>query len=99
MQRNKLVAYRLTKQAAEDLRHIHREGKRLFGREQADRYHLHLRTALEILAQNPKAARERKEITPPVRVHPSGSHLIVYVENEIGGILVIRVRHCREDWQ
>ena len=42
-------------------------------------------------------ARERTEISPPVRIHPSGSHVIVYLIEEAENILIVRVRHGRED--
>ncbi|WP_341871205.1 type II toxin-antitoxin system RelE/ParE family toxin [Stappia indica] len=43
-------------------------------------------------------ARERGEISPPVRIHPFKAHLVVYVMEEDGGILVVRIRHGHEDW-
>jgi toxin ParE1/3/4 len=92
------VAYRLTRAAAEDIRHVYREGKRLFGVRQADLYHLFLESIFEMLAQNPEAAGERTEISPPVRIHPSGAHLVVYLKTEDGNVLVLRVRHARENW-
>jgi toxin ParE1/3/4 len=92
------VAYRLTRAAAEDIRHVYREGKRLFGVRQADLYHLFLESIFEMLAQNPESARERTEISPPVRVHPCGAHLVVYLKTEDGNVLVLRVRHARENW-
>ena len=46
----------------------------------------------------PFLARERREFTPPVRIHPSGKHLVVYrVEAE--ELLVIRVLGGQQDWQ
>ncbi|WP_111561423.1 type II toxin-antitoxin system RelE/ParE family toxin [Rhizobium sp.] len=93
------MGYRLSRQAAHDLRTIHATGLRLFGKAQADSYHRHLGDIFEILADNPKLARLRKEITPPVRIHPCGAHLIVYHELGDGGILIIRVRHGHENWQ
>lgn len=93
------MAYRLTKRAAQDIRHIHREGKKLFGRLQADRYHLYLKSIFEMLAESPHLAREREEIDPPVRIHPCGSHLVIYIETADSDILIILVRHHRENWQ
>jgi toxin ParE1/3/4 len=91
--------YHLTRKAAEDVRHIYRDGKRLFGRLQADEYHSHLQKIFEMLGDKPTLARLRGEITPPVRVHPTGAHLVIYVQQESGGILIVRVRHYRENWQ
>lgn len=42
-------------------------------------------------------ARVRGEFEPPVRIHPWKAHVIVYVI-EGDDILVVRVRHGREDW-
>lgn len=43
-------------------------------------------------------ARERLEISPPVRVHFHGSHVIVYaVEGD--DIVLLRVLHERRDWE
>lgn len=92
------MTYRFTRTAAEDVRRVYREGKRLFGGKQADRYHHFLESIFEMLAQNPEAARERTEISPPVRVHPCGMHLVVYVKKDDDSVLVLRVRHARENW-
>jgi toxin ParE1/3/4 len=92
------VSYRLTRKAAADLRRIFTEGMTLFGSAQAERYHARLRRTFDLLAANPEMARERTELSPPARVHPCGSHIIVYVVAEDGAVLVVRVRHGREDW-
>lgn len=41
-------------------------------------------------------ARERREISRSVRVYPCGSHVIVYLAEADGGVLILRVRHGRE---
>jgi toxin ParE1/3/4 len=92
------MGYRLTRRAAADIRHIYAEGLRLFGSAQAERYHARLARVFDLLADNPELARERTELSPPVRIHPCGSHLVVYVIEADGGILIVRVRHRREDW-
>lgn len=92
------MSYKLTGKAETDLQRIYLEDVRLFGIAQASRYHSRFKQVFEILAQNPKMARERTEISPPVRVHPCGSHIIIYISTEDGGVTVVRVRHGREDW-
>ena len=89
--------YRLSRKAEDDILAIFAIGVREFGIGQAERYHADLETAFAFLADYPRAARERTEIDPPVRIHPRGSHMIVY---EIDGddIVVLRVRHGREEW-
>lgn len=92
------MSYRLTRRAAEDIEAIYRHGAEHFGLKQADAYHEQLERAFNFLADNPLAARARLELTPPVRIHPVGSHLVVYQVDEDGVLLIIRVRHAHEDW-
>ncbi|WP_267356487.1 MULTISPECIES: type II toxin-antitoxin system RelE/ParE family toxin [unclassified Methylobacterium] len=54
--------------------------------------------AFRLLAANQRMARERQAFDPPVRLHPYGAHMIVYLENG-AGILVIRTLHGRQDWE
>lgn len=91
------MGYRFSKGADEDITSIAVVGIEEFGIEQAQRYHEGLFQLFDLLAANPRMARERLEIVPPVRVHPYKSHVIIY---KIDGpdILIIRVRHGREDW-
>jgi toxin ParE1/3/4 len=93
------MAYKLSVKAEEDIVLAYREGFRRFGVEQADKYHAGLEIVFELLSDTPKLARERMEITPPVRVHPYQSHIIVYLIDDIGDVLILRVRHGREDWE
>ena len=92
------MGYRLTRTAAADIRHIYGEGARLFGEARAARYHARLRHTFDLLAENPGLARERPELSPPVRVHPCGSHVVIYTVEGDGRVLIVRVRHGREDW-
>ena len=92
------MAYRLTRRAELDIIEAYAEGLRYFGVERAEAYHAKLERTFELLADNPRLARERTEIDPPVRIHPCGSHLIVYVVDTSGDVLIVRLRHGREDW-
>lgn len=92
------MSCRLTRAAERDIIDIWVEGSRTFGAARADAYHARLERTFALLADNPKLARERPEITPPVRIHPCGSHVIVYLIDDTGGVLIVRVRHAREDW-
>lgn len=92
------MPYRLSRQAADDVVDIFLAESREFGLEQAERYHDLLEAAFVFLASNPFAARERTEITPPVRVHPVSAHLIVYTLTAAGNVCILRVRHGHEDW-
>ena len=46
--------------------------------EQADRYLQELYDTFDLLARHPLLARERSDLTPPARLHPHRSHLILY---------------------
>ncbi len=37
-------------------------------------------------------------MSPPVRIQPCGRHLVVYVAEDGGDVLIIRIRHGHEDW-
>lgn len=93
------MSYRLTRRAADNIRGIYRRGAEIFGEAQAEAYHFHLEHVFELIADNPRMARERTEITPPVRVHPTGSHLVIYRLKDNGDIIIIAVPDAREDWQ
>ena len=85
-------------EAEEDLIGIYVSGARDFGNAQAERFYAGLEQAFDFLSEFPRAARERTEISPPVRVHPYRSHLIIYMVAE-DDVLILRVRHGHEDWE
>jgi toxin ParE1/3/4 len=90
--------YTLSRKAEEDVIAIFMYGVAEFGIQQAERYHDLLERTFQFLAQNPEAARERVEITPPVRIHPIESHIVIYTVDESDDIFIVRIRHGREDW-
>jgi putative addiction module CopG family antidote len=63
-------AFSLSVEAEEDIIAFTEQGIRMFGTLQARRYHDDLFAVLELVAANPGMAREREEISPPVRIHP-----------------------------
>ncbi|WP_417471302.1 type II toxin-antitoxin system RelE/ParE family toxin [Maricaulis sp.] len=92
------MGFKLTRAAENDLISIYLDGAERFGLSQADHYHDSLDRLFGFLGQNPRAARDRVEITPPVRCHPHGSHLIIYVIDADDDVLVLRIRHAHENW-
>lgn len=70
-----------------------------FGIQQAEHYHDLLENTFQFLAENPEAARERLEISPPVRIHPIESHVVIYTIGDGGDIFIVRIRHGHEDWR
>ncbi|MGJ3263313.1 MAG: type II toxin-antitoxin system RelE/ParE family toxin [Salinarimonas sp.] len=92
------MAWRLTRKADADLVRIVRESKALFGAAHAAAYARGLQKSFDFLAENPRAARERDDVVPPVHVLPFRSHLIVYRLEEGDHVAIVRLRHAREDW-
>lgn len=91
------MSYRLTKRASSEFDQIYLRGVRDFGYDVADKYAVGLLKTFTFLGDFPIAARERREINPPVRVHPFRSHLIIYrVESEEA--VIVRIAHGHEDW-
>lgn len=93
-----MPGYHLTQAAADEIQGIFSEGLALFGLAQADKYHDGLATAFEFLADFPRAARLREEIQPPVRAYRYKSHMILYDLNADDVVIILSVRHGREDW-
>lgn len=91
------MSYRLSFRADADLVAIYRYSFDHFGADAADAYFGKLAAAFDLLAEFPEIGRERSEIDPPVRIHPVGHHIVVYLADE-EGVLIVRVRHQREDW-
>ncbi len=73
-------------------------GMRSFGETQARRYHRDLFRTFALIAEFPQIARERTELSPPVRIHPHKAHLIVYIVHDKDDVLILRIRHGHEDW-
>lgn len=92
------MPYRLSQQAEQDLIEIFLYGAQHYGVAAARHYHQQFSRTFEFLAEHPKAAPLRKEIKPPVHIHPIGQHLVIYQQLPDQSILIIRIRHGHEDW-
>lgn len=92
------MSFHLSVEAEEDIIALAEQGVRMFGLAQARRYHDELFAVFDLIAANPRMARERQEISPPVRIHPFKAHLVVYRIEEKEAVFVIRIRHGHEDW-
>lgn len=92
------MSYRLTVRAEYEFDQIYLRGVRDFGTDTAERYAEGLLRIFRLLSDFPAVARERDEVSPPVRVHPFRSHLVIYrIDDE--GVLIIRLAHGHEDWE
>lgn len=92
-----LKGYRLTPAAQVDLDDIWETTVAQWSVDQAEAYLRGLWKTLDVLIFQPKIARERHEIVPPVRLHPYRSHVIIYrIEGDF--IEVVRLVHHRRNW-
>ncbi len=82
--------------AESDLSEIWRPGAATWGVEQAERYTDGLFAVFDLLAAFPDMARERTEFSPPVRIHPNGSHLVIY-RWDGQGVEIIRILHGHQN--
>ncbi len=92
------MSFKLSVKAEEDIIAIAEQGTRMFGVDQAKRYHEELFALFDLISANLRIARERNEIEPPVRIHPFKAHLVVYRFEDHEKIFVVRIRHGHEDW-
>ena len=93
-----LTQYKLTPAAKRDLENIWVYSAEMWSVDQAESYTHVLQEAFGRLLASPLIARERTEFTPPVRIHPTGPHLIVH---RIDGttLAILRVLGGQQDWQ
>ena len=81
-----------------DVIRIYAEGAETFGDDKAEAYYADLTRVFDLLGDTPEMGRLRSELTPPMRIHPHGVHVIVYFVDADGNVHIVRVRHGREDW-
>jgi toxin ParE1/3/4 len=88
--------YRLSPAAGRDLADIWRYTKKQWGKEQANRYILALKTMCADLAEAPQQAQLCAYIRPGYR-RRSMEHHIIYFKTTRYGIAVVRILHQRMD--
>jgi toxin ParE1/3/4 len=92
------MTYRLALAADLDLDEVYDFGITEFGLRIANAYLDGLIDCFNSLAENPRICRVRDEIRPAVRIRPYSSHLIFYEVDDANSVLVLRIRHGRENW-
>ena len=93
-----LAGYALTPRAEKDLEEIWNCTVSVWSAGQAELYVGTLIRTIETLVAIPQLARERAELTPPVRIHPAAEHLILYcVEGD--SLRIVRILGSRQNWR
>lgn len=95
---SQMSSYQLTNQAQKDIEKLIEKGRIQFGIKQAISYFDELEKVFNLLAENPKMARTRHGLKPAVRAHPFQSHIILFEELENASILILTLRHSKENW-
>ncbi|MDO6591501.1 type II toxin-antitoxin system RelE/ParE family toxin [Loktanella sp. D2R18] len=92
------MTFRLSQKADADLISIYLNGIENYGYAQTEGYMDKIDSMIELIVQSPKIARLREEISPPVRIHPVGAHIIIYLIDDHRMVRILRIRHGRENW-
>ena len=87
-----MLGFRVSRAAQQDVRGIGQYTQRKWGAAQRRLYLSRLESKFSQLAESPKLSPERTEFDPPVRIHNYEKHLIVYVADD-AGVLIVRVLH------
>ena len=87
---------RFSRLALHDLEEIWLYTFQNWSADQADRYFNDIQEEVERICQNPHLGRSISDIKPGHRMHPVGSHLIVYKIHQ-STILVDRILHKHMD--
>jgi toxin ParE1/3/4 len=92
------MSYKLTRLAEEQLIECYLFGHQHYGEERAERYLGDIQSCFELLSNNPKLARIRKEYGSALRVHHHKRHYVAYIiEDGTNNILVLSVLHDSMD--
>ena len=87
-----MAAYRLTQGADNDLGSIYEYTTLAFGLERAQTYVTGLHERFEDLAARPALGRSAEPLAPGLRRYPYRSHVVFYVPDD-KGVLIVRVLH------
>lgn len=90
--------YRVTASAARDLRSILDATTETHDSKSAVQYLKRLCDVLDLVANNPDLGRPRPETNPPVHCHPHERHVVLYVV-DMSGIVVLRILGGWQNWQ
>lgn len=87
----------LRPRAEQDLAEIWDFTQNRWSQAQARSYLQGISSTFDLLLEHPEIARERGEFSPPVRIHPFRSHMIIFMSND-DTVEIVRVVHSRSNW-
>jgi len=87
-----LPKFNVSRSAQSDMRTIARYTLEIWGVDQAIRYARSLRDTFQILAENPRMGRPCAAISPGLRRHEQGKHVVFYRVTP-GGVRIVRILH------
>jgi plasmid stabilization system protein ParE len=90
------ATFRLTRNAALDLRRIHARSRREWGEDVADRYLADLYVAMADAAANPEKGSLRQHRSAPFLMVPARQHFLIY-DRVSRDIVVLTVQHQVRD--
>lgn len=89
--------YRISRRAEADLDVIWHYSAKKWSPAQAERYYDHLLDSFARLTEFPQLGRFHATSMPPVRIHPTRQHLVIYTD-DAHGITILRVLGAAQDW-
>jgi len=92
-----MKTFELTKEAKEDLKKIARFTEKRWGRDQRFLYIKQFDDVFHLLAKTPSVGKKCDYIKNRYRKFPQSSHIIFYLEDANGKIIVIRILHKSMD--
>lgn len=92
------MAYFLSPKAEEDVINLFIDGTYNFGIAQAESYHWDLAQTFQLLSDFPESSPISPKFNDSIRIHPFKKHVIIYTIKATGDVLIVRVRHSRENW-
>ena len=86
-------------QAIDDIASIWSYTVATWSEKQADKYHNSISSACKVIAQNPEAGRDYREIHEGLRGFRINKHIIFYHMISINEVEILRVLHAQMDFE
>ena len=94
-----MAKYDITKEATEDLYRIWAYTVDTWSEEQADSYYTLLEAGMDEVACAPnRTGNPYDEIYPGLRAHHVRRHIVFYIQQDNGRVLIVRILHERMDY-